>query len=276
MKVKSIVSRIALYVVLIPLSIIMIAPFVWMISSSLMSNVEIFAFPPKWIPNPPRWSNYLQTVNAMPFLHFTWNSIYISVLSTFGMLLECIIAAYAFARMRFRGKEIIFSVLIACLMIPGQVTMIPVFLIMKEIGWVNTALPLIVPNFFGGAFGIFMLRQFILSLPIDLEEAAIIDGCGRLRIIFQVLLPLLKPAIATLGLFTFMSKWNDLLGPVIYLNDYKKMTLTVGLTMFKGQYQTKYNLLMCGAVITTLPIVIAYVFMQKYFIQGIAMTGIKG
>lgn len=192
------------------------------------------------------------------------------------MLLECIIAAYAFARMRFRGKEIIFSVLIACLMIPGQVTMIPVFLIMKEIGWVNTALPLIVPNFFGGAFGIFMLRQFILSLPIDLEEAAIIDGCGRLRIIFQVLLPLLKPAIATLGLFTFMSKWNDLLGPVIYLNDYKKMTLTVGLTMFKGQYQTKYNLLMCGAVITTLPIVIAYVFMQKYFIQGIAMTGIKG
>ncbi|NLG24038.1 MAG: carbohydrate ABC transporter permease [Clostridiales bacterium] len=251
-------------------------PFFWMLSSSLMTIAEMFYFPPKWIPNPPQWRNYADTINAMPFLRFTWNTLYISGVGTLGMLLVSSIAAYAFGRMRFPGKEPIFMVLMACMMIPGQVTMIPVFLIMRWLGWVNTPLPLIVPMFFGGAFGIFMLRQFYATIPMELEEAARIDGCGRLRIIFQIMMPLTKPALATLGVFTFMGKWNDLLGPVIYLNDFDKMTLTVGLALFKGQYTTQYNLLMCGAVISMLPILTAYVFAQRYFVQGIVMTGLKG
>lgn len=254
----------------------MVAPFIWMMLSSLMTNAEMFYFPPKWLPSEPMWQNYVETVNTMPFLLFTWNTTFIAVTGTFGMLLVSSVAAYAFARMRFPGRTVVFSVLMACMMIPGQVTMIPTFLIMRKLGWVNTFLPLIVPMFFGSAYCIFMMRQFYATIPLELEDSAKIDGCGRLRIIFQILVPLSKPALATLGVFTFMGKWNDLLGPVIYLNDYNKMTLPVGLAMFKGQYLTKYNLLMCGAVITILPILVIYLFTQRYFTQGIVMTGLKG
>lgn len=265
-----------LYIILSIGAVTMLVPFIWMLTSSLMTQAEMFYFPPKWIPKVPQWHNYRDTIQAMPFVRFTLNTIFISGVGTFGMLLVSSIAAYTFARMRFPGKEFIFALLMACMMIPGQVTMIPVFLIMRWLGWVNSFKPLIIPMFFGGSFGIFMLRQFYSTIPLELEEAAKIDGCSRLRIIFQLMMPLTKPAMATLGIFTFMGKWNDLLGPVIYLYDFDKMTLTVGLALFKGQYSTQYNLLMCGAVISMLPILLAYVFAQKYFVQGIVMTGMKG
>ncbi len=265
-----------LYIALMLITVIMMTPFVWMLSSSLMTSAEMFYFPPKWIPNPPQWGNYAKTIEAMPFFLFIWNTLFISGVGTFGMLLTSSVAAYTFARMHFPGKQFIFAVLMACMMIPGQVTMIPIFLVMRSLGWVNTFLPLIVPMFFGGAYGIFMLRQFYSTIPTELEDAAKIDGCSRLRIIFQIMMPLTKPALATLGIFTFMGKWNDLLGPIIYLNDFDKMTLSVGLAMFKGQYATKYNLLMCGAVISVMPILVVYLFAQRYFIEGIVMTGLKG
>ena len=276
MQTRRVVKNTVLYIVIGTGALTMLLPFIWMISSSLMTQAEMFYFPPKWIPKVLRWDNYVKTIQTMPFIRFTINTIIISVTSTFGMLLVCSISAYTFARMRFPGKPIIFGVLMTTMMIPNQVTMIPVFLIMRWLGWVNSFLPLIVPSFFGGAFGIFMLRQFHMTIPMELEEAAKLDGCNRLRIIFQIMIPLTKPALATLGVFTFMGKWNDLLGPVIYLYDFNKMTLTVGLAMFRTQYSTVYNLLMCGAVISMLPILAIYVFAQKYFVQGIVMTGIKG
>lgn len=274
--VRNKLGKLIIHLLLMAGAITMLIPFLWMVRSSVMTSAEMFYYPPKWVPTKFLWSNYKEVVDFMPFGMFTLNSAYTSLLGTFGMLLTCCIAAYTFARMRFPGRDFIFAVLLACMMIPGQVTMIPTFLIMRKFGWMNTHLPLIIPNFFGGAFGIFMLRQFLATIPRDMDDAARIDGCGRLRTLFQILLPLLKPALATLAIFTFMGKWNDLLGPVLYLNDLDKMTLTVGLTMLQGQYGSKYNLIMCGAVISMLPVLVLYAFCQKYFVQGIVMSGIKG
>ncbi len=269
-------TKIVIYSILIIISISMVVPFLWMLLSSVMSNGELFLFPPKLIPDEPQWLNYMKVIDSMPFFNFILNSFKISIIATFGSLLSCVVAAYAFARIKFPGKSIIFGILLSTMMLPGAVTMIPVFLVFRELNWVNTHLPLIVPSFFGGAYGIFMLRQFIKSLPVELEEAAFIDGAGRARIIFQMVIPNTKPALATLGVFGFMGSWNNLLGPLIYLNDYDKMTLPVGLSAFIGQYNTEYNLLLAGGVISIIPILLLYVFAQKYFVQGIVMSGIKG
>ena len=254
----------------------MLLPFLWMVSSSLKTGADIFVFPPQWIPRPPVWSNYPETIAAMPFVNFVANSIKIASLATLGQLITCSMAAYAFARMEFPGRDLLFGILMAALMIPGQVTMIPIFLIMRSLGWVDTHLPLIIPYFCGGAFDTFLMRQFFLTLPKELEDAAMIDGCSRFAILWKIFVPLSKPALATLGVFTFMNHWNDLLGPVIYLTSFDKMTLPVGLAVFREQYNTQWNLLMAGALISVAPILVMYVCAQKYFIQGITMTGIKG
>ena len=264
------------YLFLIFSSLIMIFPFLWMVTSSLMTVPEIFHFPPKFLPSEPQWVNYQDVVKSMPFFRFIYNTFEISILSTFGLLISSIISAYAFARMNFPGKKLIFSVLLATMMLPGVVTMNPVFLIFKQIGWYNTHLPLIVPSFFGGAYGIFLLRQFIKSLPIELEEAAFIDGANRMEIIFKLVIPNTKPALATLGVFTFMGSWNNLLGPLIYITDYEKMPLTVGLASLIGQYATQYNLLLAGGLISIFPMILLFVFAQRYFVQGVVMSGIKG
>lgn len=270
------IKKVIVYSFLILFSIIMVFPFLWMISSSLMTDPEIFHFPPKFFPSEPQWVNYKNVVESMPFFRFIFNTFKISLISTFGLLLSSVISAYAFARINFPGKKLIFSVLLSTMMLPGVVTMIPVFLIFKEIGWYNSHLPLIVPSFFGGAYGIFLLRQFIKTLPIELEEAAFIDGANRATIIFKLIIPNTKPALATLGVFTFMGSWNNLLGPLIYITDYEKMPLTVGLAALIGQYATKYNLLLAGGLISIFPMMLLFIFAQRYFVQGIVMTGIKG
>lgn len=254
----------------------MVGPFLWMLSSSLKAEADVFIFPPQWIPAPPRWSNYADLMNTMPFALFTLNSFKIAILVTFGQLLSCSLAAYAFARFKFPGRDILFFILLSALMIPGEVTLIPVYLIMRDLGWLNTHLPLIVPYFFGGAFGTFLLRQFFLTIPGELEDAARIDGAGRFVIYRRIFLPLAKPALATLGLFIFLGQWNSLLGPVIYLNDQSQMTLTVGLAYMQGEYSTQWNLLMAGTVVSVLPILVLYAFAQKYFVQGVVLSGLKG
>ncbi|NLL48148.1 MAG: carbohydrate ABC transporter permease [Firmicutes bacterium] len=270
------VSLILRYTVLVLLSLVFATPFLWMLSSSLKRGVDVFAFPPQWIPSPIMWGNYVELFRLLPFFRFFLNSSYVSILSTFGQVASCALAAYALSRPRFPGREAIFYVLLATMMVPGQVTIIPRFLIMRGLGWLDTHLPLYVPHFFGGAFGTFMLRQFFLSLPRELDDAAAIDGCGRLRTFLTIYLPLSKPALASLSLFIFMDAWNDLLGPIIYLSSPEKMTLTVGLTFFQGQYATEWHLLMAGALVSTVPTIIVYLLAQKHFVSGIMMGSVKG
>ncbi|MBI3111161.1 MAG: carbohydrate ABC transporter permease [Ignavibacteriales bacterium] len=255
----------------------MLGPFLWMLSTSLKTQAAIFRYPPELIPSPPHFENYETILKGLSVSQFFLNSFKISALATIGQLLSCSLAAYAFARMQFRGKGLLYGVLLATMMIPAQVTMIPVFLIMKSLGWIDSHNALIVPAFLGGAFGTFLLRQFFESIPRDLEDAARIDGCGRFRIYWQIILPLAKPALATLGLFTFMSYWNDLLGPVIYLSSVEKMTLTVGLASLQaGEMVARHDLLMAGSMLSIVPMLVLFVLAQKWFVRGVVMTGIKG
>jgi multiple sugar transport system permease protein len=256
--------------------IIMAFPFIWMVLSSLKTEPEIFIFPPRWLPAAPQWSNYIRVMEAMPFGWFIYNSFKISILGVIGQLLSCSLAAYAFARIRFPGREAVFMVWLACLMIPYQVTLIPQYLLFRNFGWLDTHYPLFLPHFFGGVFGTFLLRQFFLTIPNELEDAAVIDGSSRFGIYWRIFLPLAKPALATLAVFIFMSQWNNLLGPVVYLNTYEKMTLTVGLAFFRGQYTTQWALLMAGAVISVIPIIILYAVAQQYFVRGVVLSGLKG
>jgi multiple sugar transport system permease protein len=257
-------------------AIIMVMPFVWMLSTSLKSQGDAIAYPPEWLPNPILWGNYIDVVQSFPFSLYAFNSVKIALLGTIGQLLSTSLAAYAFARMTFPGRQIIFFLLLATLMIPGQVTMIPTFILFNSLGWVNTHWPLFIPAWFGGAFGTFLIRQFFLTLPQDYSDAAAIDGAGHFRIFTSIYVPLAKPVLATLALFTFMGHWNEFLIPVIYLTDSDKLTLTVGLSTFRLQYSTLYHYLMAGTLLSILPILVLFVVLQKYFVRGIVMTGIKG
>jgi multiple sugar transport system permease protein len=266
----------ASYLLLILLTLVMGAPFLWMFSSSLKAQGYIFIYPPQWIPDPVRWQNYLDLLEEMPFLQFFYNSTKIALISTFGQLVTCSLAAYAFARFQFPGRDALFTILLATLMVPFQVTMIPVFITMHRLNLLDSHLALWGPAFLGGAYGTFLLRQFFLTLPPELEDAARVDGCGRFGIWWRIFLPLSKPALATLGIFVFMNNWNDLLGPVLYLSTKAKMTLTIGLAMLFHQWgATPWNLVMAGSVVMVLPILILYVLGQKYFVQGIVTTGLK-
>ena len=254
----------------------MVLPFIWMLSTSLKTTTQSMAFPPEWIPEPFVWDNYTRIADFMPFFLFLYNSVKIAFFVVFGTLLTCSLAGYAFAKLRFPGRKPLFLVLLATMMIPSEVTLIPVFVIMKYIGWINTHYALIVPAFFGSVFGTFLLRQFFLGIPNELEDAARIDGCTPWGIYWRIMLPLAKPSLATLAIFSFMGTWNDFMRPLIYLSDMTKMTLPVGLALLANHQDIRIPLIMAGAVLSLLPILILYVFGQKYFVRGIALTGIKG
>lgn len=254
----------------------MIIPFLWMLSTSLKPAGMVFVVPPQWVPDPPRWSNYIEATQRFPFVNNTVNSLKVSILGTFGQLISCSLAAYAFARMRFPGKNVIFMVLLATMMIPGQVTAIPVFIIWNWLKGVNTHWPLILPSWLGGAFGTFLLRQSFMTIPTEYSDAAKIDGAGHTHILTHIYLPMSQPALATLAVFVFMGLWNDFLTPVIYLSSPSKMTLQVGLSYFRQQFYTEWHLLMAGTVISVVPILALYLAAQKYFVQGIALAGLKG
>ena len=264
------------YVLLIAVAALMVGPFLWMVSTSMKDQAAIFRYPPEWLPDRLNLKNYRAIMDVLPLGRLVLNSFTIAISATVGQLCSCSLAAYAFARMKFRGQTVLYFILLATMMIPAQVTMIPVFLIMKWLGWIDTLYALIVPAFFGGAFGTFLLRQFFSTIPTDLEDAARIDGCGKFRILWSIILPLSKPALATLALFTFMIYWNDLLGPVIYLSSVGKSTLTVGLANLQSDVMTtRYDLLMAGSVLSVLPILFLLIVGQRWFVRGIAMTGLK-
>jgi multiple sugar transport system permease protein len=269
--------RILLQLLLAAGGLLMMIPFIWMLSTSLKPYAQVFAYPPEWIPQPILWSNYVDTVTTIQFGTFYVNSLKISTLVTLGQLFTCSLAGYTFARLRFPGKNIIFLGYIGTLMIPGQVTMIPVFIVMRTMGLLNTQAAVILP-FLASPFGTFLFRQFYLTMPVELEDAAKIDGCSYFGIYRRIFLPLSKPALATVGVFTFLGSWNDFLWPLIMLQDKSLMTITVGLAEFRNEmYGTaQWQLMMAGAMISILPILIVFVFAQRLFVQGIALTGIKG
>ena len=264
------------YLLLVLTALSMFLPFYWMVATSLKTEARVFAFPPEWIPNPVILDNYRYIFTELPFGLYVFNSLKISTLWTIGVLLSSSLAAYAFAWVPFRGRGTLFIITLAALMIPGQVTMIPLYIIMSRIGWVNTQLPLIVPAYFGSAFGIFLLRQFFQTIPHELADAAKIDGCHHFGIYWRIMLPLSKAVLATLALLTFLGSWNDLLGPVIYLYDGDLFTLPLALTRFRGNYYTQWAYMMAGATVSLAPILVVFLLTQKYFVQGVVLSGLKG
>lgn len=272
-KTLRLVSR---YAILLVVALLLVGPFLWMVSTSMKDQEAIFRYPPEWLPDAFDLTNYQRIMEVLPLGRMILNSLTIAVAATVGQLASCVLAAYAFARMRFRGSNLIYFALLATMMVPAQVTMIPVFLIMKALGLIDTLYALIVPAFFGGAFGTFLLRQFFATIPRDLEDAARLDGCGRFRTLWSVFLPLSKPALVALALFTFMTYWNDLLGPVIYLSSVEKATLTIGLASLQsGAMAARYDLLMAGSVLSVLPILLLLILGQKWFVRGVTLTGLK-
>lgn len=271
------VRSVVLLAVVTAISAVFLVPFLWVVSTSLKGSEQIFTIPPQWIPDRLHWENYAEVFRRMPFLAYFRNSVMISILTIIGVVGSSSLVAYAFACLRWPGRDALFIVILATMMLPLQVTMIPIFVLYKELGWLNTFKPLIVPAFFGGgAFNIFLLRQFFLGVPRELIDAARIDGASEFRIYWSIMLPLAKPALATIAIITFMFTWYDFLGPLIYLSDRMKGTLALGLSMLVGQTQTEWGLLMAASLMMMLPVLLVFFFFQKYFIQGFMMSGIKG
>lgn len=259
------------------ISLIMLVPFLWMITTSLKEPQHIFVYPPKLIPDPIRYQNYFEVFDRIPFHLFYFNSIYIAALVIAGTAFFASLAGYAFARIPFSGRNAIFMVLLSAMMIPHEVTAIPMFLFVRELGWIDTHMPLILLPIFGasGVFGIFVMRQFFIAIPKELEEAAMIDGCSRFRIYLRIMLPIAKPALATLTIFTFVTNWNEFFDPLIFINDRNLMTLPLGLSLFTDEVGTAWHHLMSATVMATVPLLIVFFLAQRQFIEGVTMTGLK-
>jgi multiple sugar transport system permease protein len=282
-----IARRVSLYAVLVAGGLLMMIPFFWMFLTSLKTRAEVFSAAPLSLPSGPHWDNYATMWNAfgdVTFGNFFLNSVKLASLNTIGQVIACSMAAYAFAVIPFRGRGVIFGVLLATLIIPFQVVLVPNFILWRNLphpasesgNFIGTQEPLWVGAFLGGAFGIFLLRQFFLAIPVELADAARIDGANHWQIFRRVYLPLARPAIATLAIFEFMWSWNDLINPLIYLRHIDQYTTTVGLAFFEGQFVGKWPEMMAGAMVSLLPMIILFVIAQKYFVRGIALTGLKG
>jgi multiple sugar transport system permease protein len=269
------IRNLLLHLFLITGSVAMLLPFIWMLSTSLKTPPQIFTYPPVWIPDPIAWQNYRETVSVMPFGRFYLNSLIVASSITILQLLTSSLAAFAFARLRFRGRNALFLLYLATLMIPFQVTMLPNFILMSWLRWFDTYQALILPPAFS-AFSTFLLRQYFLGLPLDLDEAARIDGASSFRIWWQIVLPLSGPVLAALTIFVFLNNWNDFLWPLVITDSLEMRTLPVGLSILQGQYSVRWNLLMAGSVIAMLPVLIVYTLGQKWFIQGFTMSGLGG
>ncbi|MFC5611786.1 carbohydrate ABC transporter permease [Metabacillus niabensis] len=271
-----IASKVILHVLLVISAFIMIFPFIWTILSSLKDMSQIFVIPPKWIPDPFVWSNFPNSLQAMPFDLAYLNSFYITAIIVAFTLLTASMAAYAFAKINFKGANVLFILFLATMMIPKQVTMIPLYLVMDNLGWLDTHLTLIVPGALFNAFAVFLLRQFVMGIPKELEEAAIMDGAGFVRIYWNIILPLIRPALAAIGIFTFMQSWNNFIDPLIYLNTPENFTVPLLLNSFKGLYTADWSLMMAGTVISVIPVLVVYIVAQRHIIEGISITGMKG
>lgn len=272
-----------LYATLILGSALMLMPLVWLVRSSLMDNSQIFVFPPQWIPNPFQWSNYPEALTSVPFGRYFLNTAFIEVVVLSGVLVTSVMTAYSLARLRWRGRQVLFAMTVGSMMMPSAVTIIPLFVLWREVGALDTFVPLTVPAWLGGgayigqgAFQIFLLRQFFLTLPKELDEAVYIDGGTPLTVILRVIVPLSAPALIVVGIFTFIDVWNNFLEPVLYLNSEKHFTLPLGLASFKGLYNAQWGYLMAASTALVAPVIVLFFIGQRYFIEGITLTGIKG
>jgi multiple sugar transport system permease protein len=274
-RISRILGSSLLHAFLIVVALSMVVPFVWMVSTSLKDFGQVFNIPPNWIPDPIVWENYPDSLQALPFGRAYWNSFYIAAIVVTSQLLTCSMAAYAFARIDFPFRDTIFIIFLATLMIPQQVTIIPTYLIMRDLGWLDTHLALIVPHALFSAFGVFLLRQFIKSLPEELEESAILDGANRWRVYWQIIVPLIKAPLAALAIFSFLGQWNAFFSPNIFLSSPEKFTIPLLLNQFRGLYVTDWTLMMAAATIAILPVLVIYLFGQRYIIEGVALTGLK-
>lgn len=259
-------------------SVVVMIPFLWMLSTAFKKPGDIYLDPPKWIPIPPQFQNFPDALTLVPFATYAKNSFIIVSLVMIGTLLSCSFSAYGFARLRAPGRNFIFMILLATLMLPSAVTLVPTYLLFNKLGWINTFLPLVVPSFFGNAFFIFLLRQFYLTIPRELEEAATIDGANSYRIWWHIMLPLSMPVLATVAVFSFIGTYNDFFGPLIYLTDDSKRTIAVALSYFQGSPRMgpQRHLLMAAVTASILPPLVLFLAAQRYFVRGIVMTGIKG
>lgn len=276
-KNKKKIARIFVYLLLIVGSVLCLMPLFWMFRSSLMTNVEIFMVPIRWLPEASQWKNYRDVFETLPFLKYYANSLTLVVFVVSGAVITSSLCAYGLSRVNWIGKKIVFTCIMGSMMLPVAVTIIPTFLMFRRISLTNSLIPLIIPAWLGGgAFYIFLLRQFFLSIPRDLDEAARIDGATHLQIYGRIILPLTKPALVVVGMFAFMNTWNDFLGPLIYLNSDDKYTVALGLQLFVGSYRAEWQLMMAAACLVVIPAIVVFMIGQKYLIEGITMTGVKG
>ncbi|HPH97564.1 MAG TPA: carbohydrate ABC transporter permease [Anaerolineaceae bacterium] len=264
------------YIVMTALALVFMVPLLWMLSTALKKPEEIFAYPSVWIPAEAMWDNFRLALTKYPFARFIMNTFFLVGINIVGELLSVPVIAYAFARLRFPGKKIFFILMLSTLMIPSQVKMIPLFAIFAKLKLTNSYWPLFLPSFFGSPFFVFLLIQYMKTIPRELDDAARIDGCGTWGILYKIILPLCKPALAIIVVYTFLWTWNSFLDPLIYLNDINLFTVQVGLSMFKGMTGVEWNLFMAATLVVTLPILVLYFFAQRYLIGGIASVGIKG
>lgn len=268
--VKNILLHLAVYL----FALIIAAPFIWMILTSFKDMGEIYVYPPKWLPEKFNFDNYIKAFTAAPFGRYYLNSLIVAFTVTLGQLVTCSMAAFAFARLKFKGRDLLFYVFLGTMMIPYNVTMIPSFMVLYWLGWIDSYYALIVPGL-ASAFGTFLLRQFFITIPRELEEAAYIDGASRFQVLRKIIIPLARPALATLAIFTFMGVFNDFIWALIVINSEQMQTVQLGLAIFRDRYLTEWDLLMAGSVTAVLPILLVFFFAQKYFIKGITLSGLK-
>jgi multiple sugar transport system permease protein len=284
-KKLTVIKRALLYIVLYFGAVLCLIPFYWLLRSALMDMNQIFQYPLVWIPKPFRFENFHEALTSLPFGRYFLNTFIIVILSVAGILVSCSLSAYGLSRIEWRGRDFVFAMTMTSIMLPFFATLIPSFIMWKNLGLVNTYIPLILPSWFGvgtasvfggGMFNIFLLRQFFRTLPKELDEAAYVDGAGQFTIYSKIIVPLSKPALICTGLFTFLNTWNDFIGPLIYLNGETKYTLQLGLRSFIGMYTAQWHLMMAAATVVIIPVVILFLIGQKYFVEGIATTGLKG
>jgi ABC-type glycerol-3-phosphate transport system permease component len=275
-QVRRLLSAGAIHGVLIAGLVLVFFPIAWAVSTSLKNPGDIFLFPPTWIPNPIRWQNYVQAMTTADFGRYFLNTTFITLVDIVAKVTSCSLVAFSFARLRWWGRDVLFIVMISTLMLPQQVTLIPQYIIYRQLGWIDTFMPLIVPNLFGGPFFTFLLRQFFLSIPTDLDDAARIDGCSSWGVYWRIILPLSRPALMMVAIYVFNITWNDFFGPLIYLHNRNNYTISLGLQAFQTQSGPEWHLIMAASLVAMLPVLILFFFGQRYFIQGVVFSGVKG
>lgn len=275
---RSFLTQLLSHIVLIITACLFLIPFLWLVVTSLKPLNQVFTDPPIWIPNPVMWSNYPDALTnpAFPFLKLLRNTLFYVIMTTIGTVTSSTIIAYGFARLQFKGRDVLFAITLSTMMLPGIVTLIPTYVLFKTLGWIGSYAPLIVPTFFGAAFNIFLLRQFMLTVPWDLTDAALVDGASDFTILCRIMTPLIKPALLVIAVFNIMYTWNDFFNPLIYLGNQDQYPLVMGLYAFKSRFSIQWNLMMAATLATCFPLIALFFVAQRYFIEGITLTGLKG